>query len=98
MRLINLEWLLPLLVVLPLGIALLLFFVRNYVFSTLITIATCLTIFITSIYLLFASSAVPISYFFGNFLAPFGIEYKSDILKLFFIILIYNIYSILLNK
>ena len=88
MRLINLEWILPILVVLPLGVSLLLFFIRNYLISTLITIFTCIFIFIISVYLLFASSAIPISYFFGNFLAPFGIEYRSDILKLFFIILI----------
>ena len=88
MRLENLEFILPFIVTIPLVVSLILFFIRNYFLSYLITIITTFSVFFLSLYLLIQSRFIPIKYYFGNFLAPYGIEYKADALNLYFIIIV----------
>jgi multicomponent Na+:H+ antiporter subunit D len=88
MNLSSFSVLLPLIVVVPIFVALILFFVKNYTLSWLITLFTTIVLFLTAFFLLLISGLNPMVYYFGNFMPPYGIEYKLDSLNIFFIIIV----------
>ena len=82
------DFLLPLIVGIPLFMALIIIFIRNNFLSWIISVLTTLIITAISIFILFTFNLKPVSYYFGNFLPPVGIEYKIDLLNLFFIVIV----------
>jgi multicomponent Na+:H+ antiporter subunit D len=84
----NFDFLLPILVVIPLIMAVVLFFIKNYNISYILTILTTGIVFSISIVIAILSKLNNVSYSFGNFMAPYGIEYKATALNLFFIIIV----------
>ena len=88
MDIIQYSYLVPLIIIIPLVVAILLVFIKNTFISWLATfITTLLTLGITS-FILIKGNFTTLSYNFGNFSPPFGIEYEIDILTIFFLFLI----------
>lgn len=81
--------LVPLFVTIPLIFGIILVFVRHALISWIIISIIMLIMLFLSIYVLLNFNFKPIPYYFGNFIAPYGIEYKLNSLNLFFLIIIY---------
>ncbi|MCL2567569.1 MAG: hypothetical protein FWE18_05725 [Alphaproteobacteria bacterium] len=78
----------PAIVVIPLLAAIVLLFVRKSYFSWLVSFLTCLIVIAISVYILIANNFNTTAYNFGNFIPPFGIEYTTDALSIFFVFLL----------
>ena len=63
------DFLLPLIVGIPLFMALIIIFIRNNFLSWIISVLTTLIITAISIFILFTFNLKPVSYYFGNFLS-----------------------------
>jgi multicomponent Na+:H+ antiporter subunit D len=85
----ELNNLLPLIVNFPLFMAMLLIIVRHKITNYIITIFTTFIVLLISVFLLVNIDLLDsLHYYFGNFLSPFGIEYRVELLNLFFIFLL----------
>lgn len=83
------EILLPLIVIVPITMALVMVFFKNNKISYILTNLTTLFLVVFSLLILyFLKDNNVYHYFFGSFIAPFGIEYKVDYLNAVFIVLI----------
>ncbi|MDR2008053.1 MAG: hypothetical protein LBQ34_03665 [Alphaproteobacteria bacterium] len=87
MHALQYSFLIPALVVIPILVAIVLLIVRKSYFSWLASFLTSLVVLIIASVILYKSNFTTITYNFGNFIPPFGIEYKMDTLSIFFIFL-----------
>ncbi|UQY80345.1 Na(+)/H(+) antiporter subunit D [Candidatus Hepatincola sp. Av] len=87
MLLINYQFLIPLIVVLPLVVALLIVFIKNYIAAWSIAVVAIIADFLIILFLFLKVGTGVLSYNMGNFPPPFGIEYKLDTLTFAFLFL-----------
>lgn len=87
MLLANYQFLIPLIVVLPLVISLLIIFIKNYIIAWSIAVITTIADFFIILFLFLKVGTGVLSYNMGNFPPPFGIEYKLDTLTFTFLFL-----------
>jgi multicomponent Na+:H+ antiporter subunit D len=88
MDIMQYNYLVPLIVIIPLVVAVLLVFIRNTFISWLATFTTTLAVLGIISFILIKGNLKTMSYHFGNFAPPFGIEYEVDALTIFFLFLI----------
>ncbi|MDR0484443.1 MAG: hypothetical protein LBH40_04130 [Alphaproteobacteria bacterium] len=88
MGILQYSFLVPLIVIIPIIVAVVLVFVKNTYVSWFATFLTTLVVMAITSFILIKGQFVTVSYNFGNFIPPFGIEYEIDILTIFFLFLI----------
>lgn len=87
MLLTNYQYLIPLIVVLPLVMALLIVFIKNYIIAWSLAVITIIIDFSIILFLFLKVGTGVLTYNMGNFAPPFGIEYKLDTLTFTFLFL-----------
>ncbi|MFL1781259.1 Monovalent cation/H+ antiporter subunit D family protein [Candidatus Hepatincolaceae symbiont of Richtersius coronifer] len=83
----SLPLLLPLMICIPIVVAIFLIIIRNEFICWLASIFIPLLVLSLAIYLLLNLHLQPLRFTFGNFAAKIGIEYKLTVVNLYFIIL-----------
>ncbi len=87
MDILKYSFLVPLIIIIPLIIAVLLVFIKSTFISWISTFLTTLSVLGITSFILIKGNLTTISYNFGNFIPPFGIEYEVDALSIFFLFL-----------
>ncbi len=80
--------LVPVIIALPLLSAIISVCIRNYTLSLVLTIATIVATFSLVLFMFLYNGFNDITYHFGDFAPPFGIEYKINSLSFFYLIMI----------